>query len=114
MVQERRRKTRSSQEHPHSGMLTINALVELQSEKGLLATQEILDRVEKLQAAQKAEVWDYSSVVGVEGEIRLSDSKWLQIGNCLYWIRERPRTAQSYCERRSESGRSRNGYRACA
>jgi hypothetical protein len=27
---------------------------------------------------------------------------------------EHPRTAQSYCEERSESGRSRNGYRACA
>jgi hypothetical protein len=45
-------------------MLTLNALVELQSEKGLLATQEILDRVKKLQAAQKAVIWGYSSVVG--------------------------------------------------
>jgi hypothetical protein len=44
-------------------MLTLNALVELQSEKGLLATQEILDRVKKLQAARKAVIWGYSSVV---------------------------------------------------
>jgi len=64
MAQERRRETRSFQKHAHSRMLTLNALVELQSEKGLLATQEILDRVKKLQAARKAVIWGYSSVVG--------------------------------------------------
>ena len=59
MVQERRRETRSFQERSHSGMLRLNALVELQSKKGSLATQEILDRVKKLQAAQKAVIWSY-------------------------------------------------------
>ena len=49
------------------------------------------------------------------GEIWLSHSK-PQMSNFPCWIRQRAsaRTAQSYCERRSEPDRSRNGYQACA
>jgi hypothetical protein len=54
MVQERRRETRNLQQQAHSSLLTLNARVELHSEKGPLATQEILDRVKRLQGAQKA------------------------------------------------------------
>lgn len=38
----------------YSNMLTLNALVELLSEKGLLDKQEILDRVKKLQTGMRA------------------------------------------------------------
>jgi cell division protein ZapA (FtsZ GTPase activity inhibitor) len=54
MAQERRRETRSFQEQAYSNMLTLNALVELLSEKGLLDKREILDRVKKLQTEVRA------------------------------------------------------------
>jgi len=54
MAQERRRETRSFQEQAYSNMLTLNALVELLSEKGLLDRREILDRVKKLQTEMRA------------------------------------------------------------
>ncbi|MGD0920687.1 MAG: hypothetical protein ABSA70_02845 [Terriglobia bacterium] len=54
MVQERRRETRSFQEQAYSNTLTLNALVELLSEKGLLDKREILDRVKKLQTEMRA------------------------------------------------------------
>jgi hypothetical protein len=54
MVQERRRETRSFQEQAYSNTLTLNALVELLSEKGLLDKREIQDRVKKLQTEMRA------------------------------------------------------------
>ena len=54
MPAERRRGTRNSQELGYSNMLTLNALVELLSEKGLLSRQEVLERVKKLQAEMQA------------------------------------------------------------
>jgi len=54
MVQERRRETRSFQEQAYSNTLTLNALVELLSEKGLLDKREIHDRVKKLQIEMRA------------------------------------------------------------
>jgi hypothetical protein len=51
---ERRRGTRNFQELVYSNMLTLNALVELLSEKGLLAEQEVSERVKKLQAEMQA------------------------------------------------------------
>lgn len=51
---ERRRGTRSFQELVYSNMLTLNALVELLSEKGLLGKQEVSERVKKLQAEMQA------------------------------------------------------------
>jgi hypothetical protein len=54
MAAERRRGTRNFQELAYSNMLTLNALVELLSEKGLLAKQEVLERVKKLQAQMQA------------------------------------------------------------
>jgi hypothetical protein len=54
MAQERRRETRGFQEQAYSNMLTLNALVELLSEKGLLDRREILDRVKKLQTEMRA------------------------------------------------------------
>jgi len=51
---ERRRGTRNFQELVYSNMLTLNALVELLSEKGLLAKQEVSERVKKLQAEMQA------------------------------------------------------------
>jgi len=54
MAQERRRETRSFQEQAYSNTLTLNALVELLSEKGLLDKREIQDRVKKLQTEMRA------------------------------------------------------------
>jgi hypothetical protein len=54
MAQERRGETRRFQEQAYANMLTLNALVELLSEKGLLDKQEILDRVKKLQTEMRA------------------------------------------------------------
>ncbi len=54
MAGERRRGTRNFQELAYSNMLTLNALVELLSEKGLLAKQEVSERVKKLQAETQA------------------------------------------------------------
>jgi hypothetical protein len=51
---ERRRGTRNFQELVYSNMLTLNALVELLSEKGLVAKQEVSERVKKLQAEMQA------------------------------------------------------------
>jgi len=46
----RTRKTVSFEELAYSNMLTLNALVELLSEKGLVAKEEVLDRIRKLQS----------------------------------------------------------------
>lgn len=54
MAVERRRGTRNFQELAYSNMLTLNALVDLLSEKGLLAKQEVVERVKKLQAEMQA------------------------------------------------------------
>jgi hypothetical protein len=54
MAQERRGETRRFQEQAYANTLTLNALVELLSEKGLLDKQEILDRVKKLQTEMRA------------------------------------------------------------
>jgi len=40
----------SFEELAYSNMLTLNALVELLAEKGVVGKQEILDRVKQLQA----------------------------------------------------------------
>ena len=42
--------TVSFEELAYSNMLTLNALVELLTDKGLLSEQEVLERVKKLQA----------------------------------------------------------------
>ena len=43
--------TVSLEELAYSNMLTLNALVELLNEKGLLSKQELLEKVNQLQAA---------------------------------------------------------------
>ena len=40
----------------YSNMLTLNALVELLTEKGVLSKPEILERIEKLQGETKVRV----------------------------------------------------------
>ncbi len=50
MASESDPKTVSFEELAYSNMLTLNALIELLCEKGLLVKQEILDRVKQLQA----------------------------------------------------------------
>jgi len=50
VASERNRQTVSFEERAYSNMLTLNALVELLSEKGLLTKQEILERVKQLQS----------------------------------------------------------------
>ena len=50
MTLEPRRSTVSFEELAYSNMLTLNALVELLAEKGVVGKQEILDRVKQLQA----------------------------------------------------------------
>lgn len=44
------RQTVSFEELAYSNMLTLNALVELLAEKGLITKQEVLERVKQLQA----------------------------------------------------------------
>jgi hypothetical protein len=51
---ERNRQTVSFEELAYSNMLTLNALVELLTEKGLLSKQEILQRVKQLQVQSQA------------------------------------------------------------
>ena len=45
--------TVSFEELAYSNMLTLNALIELLDEKGLIGKKEILERVKKLQAQTK-------------------------------------------------------------
>ena len=49
MALEPNRKMVSFEELAYSNMLTLNALVELLTEKGVLGKQQILDRVNQLQ-----------------------------------------------------------------
>ena len=50
MASEGNRETITFEELAYSNMLTLNALVELLAEKGLLSKQEVLDRVRQLQS----------------------------------------------------------------
>ena len=50
MASERNRQTFSFEELAYSNMLTLNALVELLTEKGLLTKQEVLEKVKQLQS----------------------------------------------------------------
>ena len=50
-----KRPTVSFEELAYSNMLTLNALVELLTEKGILTRQEIIDRVKKLQGEVKVQ-----------------------------------------------------------
>ena len=49
MASEGNRQTVSFEELAYSNMLTLNALVELLTEKGLITKQEVLERVKQLQ-----------------------------------------------------------------
>jgi len=50
VASERDGQTVSFEELAYSNMLTLNALVELLAEKGLVSKQEVLERVKQLQA----------------------------------------------------------------
>ena len=50
MASERNSQTVSFEELAYSNMLTLNVLVELLTEKGLVSKQEVLERVKQLQA----------------------------------------------------------------
>lgn len=50
MISEANRSTVSFQELAYSNMLTLNALVELLDEKGIVGKDELLARVKQLQA----------------------------------------------------------------
>ena len=50
MASERNRQTVSFEELAYSNMLTLNALVELLAEKGVVSKEEVLERVKQLQA----------------------------------------------------------------
>ena len=54
MASERNSQTVSFEELAYSNMLTLNALVELLSEKGLVSKQEVLERVKQLQMQSQA------------------------------------------------------------
>jgi hypothetical protein len=53
MAPEPNRQTVSFEELAYSNMLTLNALVELLDEKGLLTKREVLGRIKKLQSETK-------------------------------------------------------------
>ena len=50
------RQTVTFEQLPYSNMLTLNAFVELLTEKGVLNKPEILERIEKLQGETKVRV----------------------------------------------------------
>jgi hypothetical protein len=50
VASERNRQPVSFEELAYSNMLTLNALVELLTEKGLLSKQEVLEKVKQLQS----------------------------------------------------------------
>jgi len=50
------RQTVAFEQLTYSNMLTLNALVELLTEKGVLSKPEILERIEKLQGETKVRV----------------------------------------------------------
>jgi hypothetical protein len=50
VASERNSQTVSFEELAYSNMLSLNALVELLAEKGLVSKQEVLERVKQLQA----------------------------------------------------------------
>jgi hypothetical protein len=50
VASERKSPAVSFEELAYSNMLTLNALVELLTEKGLLSKEEVLERVKQLQA----------------------------------------------------------------
>ena len=54
MASERSRQTATFEELAYSNMLTLNALVDLLTEKGLLDKQEVLERVKRLQVQSQA------------------------------------------------------------
>jgi len=54
VASERNSQTVSFEELAYSNMLTLNALVELLSEKGLVSKQEVLERVKQLQMQSQA------------------------------------------------------------
>lgn len=53
MAKPAKRQPVTFEEISYSNMLTLNALVELLSEKGLLTQAEILERIKKLQSETK-------------------------------------------------------------
>jgi hypothetical protein len=54
VASERNRQTVSFEELAYSNTMTLNALVELLNEKGLLTKQEVLERVRQLQVQNQA------------------------------------------------------------
>jgi len=54
VASEGNRQTVSFAELAYSNMLTLNALVELLAEKGVLSKQEVLERVKQLQMQSQA------------------------------------------------------------
>ena len=51
MSQQRKRETVTAQEMTYSNMLTVNALVELLDERGMIAKKDVLERIKALQAS---------------------------------------------------------------
>lgn len=54
MAERRKRARATFEELAYSNMLTLNALVEVLSEKSLVAREEVSERVKKLQAETQA------------------------------------------------------------
>ncbi len=54
LTRRRKRARATFEELAYSNMLTLNALVELLSEKGLVGKEEVSERVKKLQAETQA------------------------------------------------------------
>jgi len=51
MSQQRKRETVTAEEMTYSNMLTVNALVELLDERGILSKKDVLERIKALQAS---------------------------------------------------------------
>jgi len=51
MSQQRKRETVTAEEMTYSNMLTVNALVELLDERGIIAKKDVLERIKALQAS---------------------------------------------------------------
>jgi hypothetical protein len=51
MSERRKRETVTAEEMTYSNMLTVNALVELLDERGILSKKDVLERIKALQAS---------------------------------------------------------------
>jgi hypothetical protein len=56
MSEQHRREAVSAGQMPYSNLLTVNALVEMLDERGIMLKKEVLDRIKALQASVRSRI----------------------------------------------------------